>query len=74
MSSEHKGMVFMREYMYSEETSFQALKHGAVIADFPERFQPKGLDLCREWYLYEQISPLCINGAAACPKPKLAKQ
>ena len=42
----------------------------------PEEVKPKGLELERQWYLYEKIRPLCHTNLArdlTCPKPTLPK-
>ena len=42
----------------------------------PQELHTKGLDLERQWYLYEKIRPFCSSNLAAdltCPKPSLSK-
>lgn len=42
------------------------------LSVLPEEVQPKGLDLERQWYLYEKTRPLCHSNLArdtTCPKP-----
>ena len=42
----------------------------------PDKTDIPGLDLKRQWYLYEQIRPHCKSNLAAdltCPKPKSPK-
>ena len=74
MTADMPGTVFMREYMFSEEISFHALKQNICIDGmFPSRLPTLGLDINRQWYLYKEIAPLCLNGSKACPKPCVPK-
>ena len=73
------GVVAIREIGASMDTAINILKvdHQSIIeAGMPEQVQVKGLDLHRQWYLYEQIRPFCKNNLSAdytCPKPTCAK-
>ena len=69
------GVVVVQEYSDTKELSMNLLKvdHQQVItAGLPQLTPIKGLDLERQWYLYEQIRPFCKNALFAdltCPLP-----
>lgn len=72
--SSHPGTVFVREYSDSEEVAIKLLKPGADVMllsqTSPSLIVIPGLDLKRQWYLYENIR--CNSTLAAditCPKP-----
>ena len=69
---QYPGMVFVREYSHSPKHSFQILKSHPNATDRPQQILPKGLDIERQWYLFEKIRPFCSSRLAAditCPKP-----
>ena len=40
----------------------------------PSELPRKGLDAMRQWYLYQEIRPLCYdNKDITCPKPTMPK-
>ena len=46
------------------------------IQKLPHEVIPKGLDLKRQWYLYEELSPFCSSPETAsitCPRPTQLK-
>ncbi|CAH0403833.1 unnamed protein product [Chilo suppressalis] len=58
---------------------FNIVKKGVTLDDItgmPNLLVPPGLSLARQWYLFEEIAPLCTSKDAAnltCPKPQKAK-
>ena len=71
------GCVFVKLYSDSAENMVQVIQ-GATpdLSLLPEEVKPKGLELERQWYLYEKIRPLCHTNLArdlTCPKPTLPK-
>ena len=70
------GVVFVRKHSQSPEHSFQVLKTHPNPTDHPQQIFPKGLDIERQWYLYEKIRQFCSCNLAAditCPKPTAPK-
>jgi hypothetical protein len=65
------GIVFVKEYCDSLEKKFRLLKKRVVIdSSMPTELPRKGLDAMRQWYLYQEIRPLCYcNKDITCPKP-----
>lgn len=46
------------------------------ITGMPNLLAPPGLSLARQWYLFEEIAPLCTSKDAAnltCPQPQEAE-
>ena len=73
---QHPGVVFVRKYSQSPEHSIQILKCRPNATDTPQQILPKGLDLERQWYLFEKIRPFCSCNLAAditCPQPSAPK-
>ena len=76
---ENPGVIFLRKYSDSTETTFKTLTPTSDEIDpyeLPEETVTKGLDLARQWYSYEKICPHCKSTLAAdftCPKPSQAK-
>ena len=79
MSEDNPGIIFLKQFSDSEESSFYALKDGITIPDLnslPEEISPAGLDIKRQWYLYEQIRPFrhsTLYADLTCPKPSSPK-
>ena len=73
MTSATPGIVYLREYMFSEEKSISVLKPGSSVDGFPEQIATPGLDPARQWYLYQEIGPLCHDSTKACPMPTVPK-
>ena len=76
-SHDDPGVIYLRETSQSEEISLSLVKKSLPPQDcFPEQILPKGLDIERQWYLYERIRPFCLSNLSAdltCPKPQLPK-
>ena len=74
------GNVELKEYSNSTKSSCSILKSGSdlsMLNSMPELAVVHGLDLQRQWYLYENIRQHCKSNLAAdmtCPKPALPKQ
>ena len=77
VSSAEPGVVYLREFCNSDETKINILKsEHNNFPGFPDEILPPGLDLNREWYLYEHVRPHCKSTLAAditCPKPSQPK-
>ena len=76
--SSEPGTIFVKEYSTSPEVAIKVLKPPILPFDlsFPSEIPPKGLDLERQWYLYEKIRILCHSNLCrdiTCPKPLLPK-
>ena len=73
------GVVVVQEYSDTQELAIDVLKvdHQEILtAGLPQLTPIKGLDLNRQWYLYEQICPFCKNSLFAdfsCPLPSTPK-
>ena len=77
-SAAEPGVVYARLLASSAEERFNVLRNPGVLdmAALPEKITPAGLPLQRQWYLYQQIAPLCSSRLAAsltCPKPTRAQ-
>ena len=73
------GCVFMRASADAPELKVCVFKKGVkrLPSLVPTEKKPAGLSLERQWYLYEQIGPLCTSTLAAsltCPRPQLPNQ
>lgn len=77
--STQPGKLRLKEFSSSEEKWQSFLKPGVRMRDIdamPDRTTVPGLDLRRQWYLYEQIRSHCKSNLAAdltCPKPREPK-
>jgi hypothetical protein len=62
-------------YCDSLEKEFRLLKKRVVIdSSMLSELPRKGLDAMRQWYLYQEIQPLCYdNKDITCPKPTVPK-
>lgn len=71
---EFPGIVFLRRYPDDMEQPCNIVKVPGMDYSkvFPEPLMSKGLSPDRQWYLYEEIAPLCLN-TTACPKPSVNK-
>ena len=73
------GRVNLRQHSTSEETHFSILKPNADLSAMkalPQLTPIPGLDLQRQWYLYDNIRQHCKSTLSAditCPKPTLPK-
>ena len=52
------GVAFVRKQSQSPEHSIQVLKTHPSLTDHPQQIFPKGLDIERQWHLYEKIRQL----------------
>ena len=73
------GTVTVKQYLDSDEEKVKLLKPNVQISDLkgqPEETNIPGLDLTRQWYLYDNIRMHCKSTLAAnitCPKPSQPK-
>ena len=78
-SDQPDGTVILRSYSDSKEERINILKPGVALSSLksqPDGTHIPGLDLTRQWYLYENIRMHCKSTLAAditCPKPSLPK-
>ena len=73
MSAQSPGKVYTREYANSDEVERDLLQAGASLDGMPSKVPLPGLDAARQWYLYDEVAPFCLNPAKACPKPTMPK-
>lgn len=71
-------VVFLKEYSTEAEVSHAILETTTVVDPtvLPSEIVGKGLNLERQWYLYEKIRILCHSNLGrdiTCPKPSQAK-
>ncbi|KAJ8297607.1 hypothetical protein KUTeg_024138 [Tegillarca granosa] len=76
MSKNYSGVVFVREYADDAEIKINLLKKQQLINPIiiPTILKAKGLDANRQWYLFEEIIPLCFgieSKDVVCPKPSI---
>lgn len=75
MSDESPGVVFVKTYSSSAEKPINILKRGQQLLNgdtLPSVITSKGLDVARQWYLYDEIGLFCISTSdnlQSCPKP-----
>lgn len=73
-SSQHPGMVALKEFSDSVATLFPLL-HDTKWSPAPDRLpsviNPTGLSPARQWYLFREIREFCRPGTEdlVCPKP-----
>ena len=71
----HVGDVCIRQYSSSEQTRVKILKEHTNLTSLeplPALTPIPGLEIYRQWYLYENIRQHCKSTLAAditCPKP-----
>ena len=67
------GIAFVRILADSPEQAVTLTSNISIdIHKLPDKVIPKGLDLKRQWYLFEEISPFCSSPESAnitCPYP-----
>ena len=80
VSASCPGVVFACEYSDSSEVQYVLLKNPSIQtidpSEMPETKEAKGLDAKCQWYLYDQIRPLCASTLQAdftCPKPTIPR-
>lgn len=71
-------LFFVREYADDAEIKINLLKKQQLINPIilPTILKDKGLDANRQWYLFEEIRPLCFgidSKDVVCPKPSIPK-
>ena len=71
-------VVYLREYSTESEVPTTILKSMPTFDKtlLPSRIFPKGLDLDRQWYLYDKIHVLCHSNLSCditCPEPSQSK-
>lgn len=75
MSDESPGVVFVKTYSSSAEKPINILKRGQQLLNgdtLPSVITPKGLDVARQWYHYDEIGLFCrdtSDNLQSCPKP-----
>ena len=78
--STNPNTIFMRELSSSLEKSLIVgckADCSIIHSTLPDRILPLGLDLQRQWYLYDKIRQYCSTNLSAditCPKPLLPKR
>ncbi len=66
-------LVFARSLADSPEEAIKIAHAKNACDDLPTEISPKGMDLSRQWYLYDEIRQFCSSPEAAqltCPRPK----
>ena len=72
IKDDHPYNIILQEYSRAERESLNICKRPIPEGIFPQQIQAKGLDLERQWYLYEKIRPFCsctLAGDITCPRP-----
>ena len=74
---QHPGAVFVKYFSDSDEMKVQVVKAPLILdASPPTEIEHKGLDIERQWYLYDKIRQLChtnLSRDITCPKPSQPK-
>ena len=73
MTSSEPGKVFARLYAGDEEVTKDLLKSDVDLRGMPDKIHQTGLDATRQWYLYNEVAPLCHNSSPSCPEPAVPK-
>ena len=71
-SASSPGIVFVRILHDSEEEIIKISPESIAFDGFPSTIYPKGMDIDRQWYLYNEIAPFCSSSQTAaltCPRP-----
>ena len=69
------GIVFVQTLADSPEIAVTISSENTIdIHKLPREIIPKGLDLKRQWYLYEEISPFCSSSETVSHVPTLHNQ
>ena len=72
IKDDHPYNIILQEHSRAERESLDISKRPIPEGIFPQQIQAKGLDLERQWYLYEKIRPFCsctLAGDITCPRP-----
>ena len=72
---DHKfpGKVFVQELVNSPELEITILSTIIDPRILPEELEPKGMDINRRWYLFEEVAKFCSSPETAnitCPRPE----
>ena len=75
---DHKfpGKVFVQELVNSPELEITILSTIIDPRILPEELVPKGMDINRRWYLFEEVAKFCSSPETAnitCPRPEQPK-
>ena len=79
LNDSYPGIVCLREHSDGEEVRINIMKENAdlsTLSTLPETAVIPGLNLQRQWYLYENIRQHCKSTLSAditCPKPSQEK-
>ncbi|XP_052278906.1 uncharacterized protein LOC127877264 [Dreissena polymorpha] len=75
MTSDKPGIVYVRRYASDAEEAVKILKKDSfVLNGMPPQLEPLGLSAERQWYLHDEIAPLCNSlCASTCPRPDVPK-
>ena len=68
--------IILKQHSRAEKESLNIGKQPVPEGTLPLEIHAKGLDLERQWYLYEKIRPFCsctLAGDITCPKPSEPK-
>ena len=75
--SSNPSSVFVRKYSNEEEKEIKLLKPGINVCaeSMPDITVNEGLDAARQWYLFDEIRPLCPSPLVevVCPRPSVPK-
>ena len=66
------GVVFVRALANDQETEVRISPASTTFSGLPAEITPKGLDITRQWYLYNEIRQFCSTPETAtltCPLP-----
>ena len=72
----HPAMIVLKQHSQAAEETISIGVHPVPQGVLPESIYPKGLDLDRQWYLYDKIRPFCSSMPSAditCPIPSQPK-
>ncbi|KAH3890277.1 hypothetical protein DPMN_014353 [Dreissena polymorpha] len=76
VSADHPGVVKCRDFSDSPE-GLRKVNVNVSCDDLPKEMFAKGLDLDRQWYLFEHIREICRTDKAknfTCPNPATGKR
>ena len=75
--SSKPGSIFVRKYSNKEEREIKLMKPGVTLCvdSIPDITVNEGLDPARQWYLFDEIRPLCPSPLVenVCPRPSVPK-
>ncbi|KAH3808051.1 hypothetical protein DPMN_136399 [Dreissena polymorpha] len=76
MTSDKPGIVYVRRYASDAEEAVKILKKDSFVLNGmpPPQLEPLGLSAERQWYLHDEIAPLCNSlCASTCPRSDVPK-